>query len=88
MAAQLTIKANVVNILEDLPKANDTFLVDTNIWFWMTYSKATIQTRLRQQLLLQLNRCQRNQFAFNLLSSFGVTLSPMRPNGMPPLLAL
>lgn len=42
MAAQLNINASIVNILKDKPKVNDTFLVDTNVWFWMTYSNATI----------------------------------------------
>ena len=44
MVIKYTIQANVINILTDNPKANDTFLVDTNVWFWMTNSKATIST--------------------------------------------
>lgn len=41
MSVQLAIKAEVVDILNDIPKANDTFLVDTNVWYKMAYSRAT-----------------------------------------------
>lgn len=44
MAAKYSIKANIVDILSDTPKASDIFLVDSNVWFWMTYSKATSPT--------------------------------------------
>jgi predicted nucleic acid-binding protein len=40
MAINYTIKAEVVNIIPDQPKAEDIFLVDTNVWFWMTYPTA------------------------------------------------
>ncbi|MCI0690541.1 hypothetical protein L0337_00875 [candidate division KSB1 bacterium] len=40
MAIQYTIQAEVVNIRSDLPKPDDAFLVDTNVWYWMIYSRA------------------------------------------------
>jgi len=41
MAINYTIQANVVDITADAPKSADVFLVDTNVWYWMTYSNAT-----------------------------------------------
>lgn len=36
-----TVRAKVVDIHYDTPKKDDTFLVDTNVWFWLTYTKAS-----------------------------------------------
>jgi hypothetical protein len=41
MAVNYTIRANVVDIRKDSPTEKDVFLVDTNVWYWMTYSKAS-----------------------------------------------
>ena len=41
MAVQYAIQAEVVDITTDLPTSNDAFLVDTNIWYWMTYHRAS-----------------------------------------------
>jgi predicted nucleic acid-binding protein len=41
MAINYSIQAEVVNITTDSPKADDVFLVDTNVWYWMTYPNAT-----------------------------------------------
>jgi predicted nucleic acid-binding protein len=40
MAVNYTIQADVVDIGADTPIATDAFLVDTNVWFWMTYPTA------------------------------------------------
>jgi predicted nucleic acid-binding protein len=40
MAIQYTIHADVVDIAQAKPKGTDCFLVDSNVWLWMTYSKA------------------------------------------------
>jgi predicted nucleic acid-binding protein len=40
MAVNYAIQADVVDIGADTPKATDVFLVDTNVWFWMTYPTA------------------------------------------------
>lgn len=37
----IIIQADVVDITADTPKAGDVFLVDTNVWYWMTYPHAT-----------------------------------------------
>jgi predicted nucleic acid-binding protein len=40
MPINYTIEADVVDITSDTPKTSDVFLVDTNVWFWMTYPNA------------------------------------------------
>ncbi|SPD75144.1 conserved hypothetical protein [uncultured Desulfobacterium sp.] len=40
MAINYTIQAQVVDITTDTPKTEDVFLVDTNVWYWMTYPNA------------------------------------------------
>lgn len=41
MAVSYTVYAEVVDITTDLPRCDDVFLVDTNVWYWMTYPNAT-----------------------------------------------
>ena len=45
MAIQYNIKAQVVDIRKDSPRKEDAFLVDTNVWFWMTYTRASHSER-------------------------------------------
>ncbi|MBW4666702.1 MAG: hypothetical protein KME60_04475 [Cyanomargarita calcarea GSE-NOS-MK-12-04C] len=45
MAANYTVKAEVVDIRSDSPKKDDIFLVDTNVWYWYTYTNASISSR-------------------------------------------
>ncbi|MEN6645409.1 MAG: hypothetical protein ABFE08_23445 [Armatimonadia bacterium] len=40
MAINYRVAADVVDIRTDAPRSSDVFLVDTNVWFWMTYSRA------------------------------------------------
>jgi len=42
MTINLTVKATVVDIRADTPSYNDTFLVDTNVWYWMLYARASL----------------------------------------------
>lgn len=42
MKPALTIKADVIDITKDVPLPGDSFLVDTNVWYWMTYSRASM----------------------------------------------
>lgn len=44
----LTVRANVVDIRTDTPSAQDDFLVDTNVWYWMHYPPASQQARQYQ----------------------------------------
>jgi len=41
MTINYIVKAEVVDIGSDLPLCDDVFLVDTNIWYWLTYPNAT-----------------------------------------------
>lgn len=45
MAVNYTVQAEVVDIIADTPKAEDVFLVDTNVWYWLTYSRASQSAR-------------------------------------------
>lgn len=45
MAINYIIQAQVVDITTDSPKADDVFLVDTNVWYWMTYTRASLSAR-------------------------------------------
>lgn len=41
MAINYTVLAEVIDIRSDKPKSDDVFLVDTNVWYWLTYSRAS-----------------------------------------------
>lgn len=41
MAVSYDVKAEVIDIRSDTPKESDAFLVDTNVWYWMTYTRAS-----------------------------------------------
>jgi predicted nucleic acid-binding protein len=49
MAISYTIQAQVVDITVDTPKPEDVFLVDTNVWYWMTYTRASQSVRAPAQ---------------------------------------
>jgi len=38
-----TVQADVVDITGDTPLATDAFWVDTNVWYWQTYSRASMR---------------------------------------------
>ncbi len=40
MPVQLAVQAEVVDLRLDTPLPTDRFLIDTNVWFWTTYSWA------------------------------------------------
>ena len=48
MSINYTIRADVVDIRTDTPTDEDVFLVDTNVWFWMTYTRASMGGRPNQ----------------------------------------
>lgn len=45
MATNYTVQAQVIDISVDTPKSEDVFLVDTNVWYWMTYTRASQSVR-------------------------------------------
>ncbi len=42
MNINYTIQANVIDIRQNNPKADDVFFVDTNIWYWFAYTRASL----------------------------------------------
>jgi predicted nucleic acid-binding protein len=42
MSVRYNVKADVVDLRNDYPTDNDIFLVDTNVWYWQTYTKASL----------------------------------------------
>ena len=42
MAINYRIAADVVDIRKDSPREQDIFLVDTHIWYWITYTRASL----------------------------------------------
>ena len=39
MKIELNVQAEVIDITTDNPQPNESFLVDTNVWLWQTYSR-------------------------------------------------
>ncbi|MCE0483825.1 MAG: hypothetical protein LV479_06275 [Methylacidiphilales bacterium] len=39
MAVNFIVRANVVDLANHLPQRNETYLVDTNVWFWTAYPR-------------------------------------------------
>ena len=37
----LVVRAEVIDLRSDVPKPADVFVVDTNVWYWLTYPPAT-----------------------------------------------
>src|SRR5262249_7618956 len=42
MAINYRVQADVIDIRTDTPQSHDEFLVDTNVWYWMIYSRASL----------------------------------------------
>ncbi len=40
MPVQYAIKADVIDLRNDTPQQDDLFLVDSNAWYWTTYTRA------------------------------------------------
>lgn len=41
MPINYAVQAEVIDIRSDTPRATDSFLVDTNVWFWLAYTRAS-----------------------------------------------
>jgi hypothetical protein len=50
MAIKYNVRANVVDITIDQPQKSDTFLVDSNVWLWFAYTKASMNSLAYQTL--------------------------------------
>ena len=42
MSVNYIVESEVIDIRTDQPGPDDIFLVDTNVWYWLTYSRASI----------------------------------------------
>jgi predicted nucleic acid-binding protein len=42
MAANYEIQAQIVDIRVDIPRSEDALMVDTNVWYWHTYTNAIV----------------------------------------------
>ena len=42
MSINVNVRAEVVDVQTDAPDASDSFLVDTNVWFWTTYTRLSV----------------------------------------------
>jgi hypothetical protein len=53
MPINYAVAAQVVDLRNDAPSQDDTFLVDTNVWFWASYSRAGfgLPSWMRQKLI-------------------------------------
>ena len=51
MAIALRVEAEVVDIGADAPLPSDIYLVDTNVWYWTAYSKASVSGSYQGQYL-------------------------------------
>lgn len=45
MSLNLNVSASVVDIRTDNPRKTDVFLIDTNVWYWLTYTRASMGDR-------------------------------------------
>jgi predicted nucleic acid-binding protein len=48
MPLNYIVQAEIIDIRSDSPKKEDIFLVDTNAWYWYTYTNASISSRSYQ----------------------------------------
>ena len=45
MPINYNVLAEVIDLRSDTPQDNDMFLVDTNVWYWLTYTQASTYSR-------------------------------------------
>ncbi|MBE9198448.1 MULTISPECIES: PIN domain-containing protein [unclassified Nodularia (in: cyanobacteria)] len=48
MPVNYTVQADVIDITTDSPQKGDIFLVDTNVWYWLTYPPASLSAQQHQ----------------------------------------
>lgn len=80
MASNLSIQAAVVDIRTDTPQDTDSFLVDTNVWLWLTYVNASTGAGTSRQVReypAYLQMCLTKQCR---LSVCGLTLAELAHN--------
>lgn len=48
MVVNLNLQADIIDIKTDIPQQGDIFFVDTNVWFWQTYTNAGFGAKVPQ----------------------------------------
>lgn len=48
MTVAYDIQADVIDIRFDKPRHQDSFFVDTNVWYWLTYTQASVAAKSSQ----------------------------------------
>jgi hypothetical protein len=49
VAVNYQVQADVIDLRSDSPRSTDAFLVDSNVWFWMTYAGAGLANTYREK---------------------------------------
>jgi predicted nucleic acid-binding protein len=50
MTVNYNVQADVIDITADSPQKGDIFLVDTNVWYWLTYPPASLSLTAYQSI--------------------------------------
>lgn len=80
MAINYTIHADVVDIRNDNPQQGDVFFVDTNVWYWLTYSKVSQGASLPYQTRDYPNYIRKSRRSKATLRWCGLSLSELAHN--------
>ncbi|MTJ08173.1 MULTISPECIES: hypothetical protein [unclassified Anabaena] len=70
------IQADIIDITTDIPQQSDIFFVDTNIWFWQTYTNAAF-TAKRYQITDYPNYINKTRQNGATLTYSGLTLAEL-----------
>ena len=61
MTVNYQVQADVIDIQSDVPRSSDAFLVDSNVWFWMTYSGAGLGNDRQTKVYPPYVKCARGE---------------------------
>ncbi|WP_238360989.1 hypothetical protein [Iningainema tapete] len=76
MTVNYIVQAEVFDIRSDIPKKDDIFLVDTNVWYWLTYTPA-IGSSVPYQTTDYTSYLRKARSAKSLLSYTGFSLAEL-----------
>ncbi|MFM7409040.1 MAG: hypothetical protein ACKO3K_20865 [Cuspidothrix sp.] len=76
MPINLNIQADIIDIKTDTPQQSDIFFVDTNVWFWQTYTNAVF-TAKRHQITDYPNYINKTLQNGATLTYYGLTLAEL-----------
>ena len=79
MPLNYTVQAQIIDIRSDTPKKEDIFLVDSNVWYWDTYTRATYSA-LAYQITEYPSYVDKAKYAQSLLLYCGLSLAELAHN--------